>query len=488
VAEMATPRAADSMSRKDEPYKIEVRDEDCFVIYSSHDYRSFRRSQPSVTNSVDDEKLGELNDCHPIKIHISIHEGDVARVQIELIQLLLAAIAEGIIHQFKHTNLDIIMKQLAWDNDNIEKAALCKQYLVDGLVEIPADKQNIIKEWEELKAKFEGTSGACRRYDHEDFLDRIDRYAKESKEKIERLVKGSQFTIYLPVKHDLAKVALLQNNISKLLSDRKASAGRMVKTQSPIDPFVSIRKDKLDGYYVDALIENEKAVVTLQQEQTESKLYNYLMAHKADEPKAFPSRELHIKKSDNPKEDPFVKDYLKDLLNKKTKIALSKYINVRFWHSDKTQYHDILTKNKKDSDQAYKNASAPVKRVINVLNRLKECKENKESHHNECKSFLDVLIDEAISSEIKHQQDLRSSYVTFYRKGHSTFAKIFLEEIFNDTTLIKQALLDEKLEKRVKYLYGLMEKPFPEDLAKGEKQHMELKISDRSDRRGFDNN
>jgi len=269
--------------------EIEKNIDKFFISYARHSYRAEIRSGAQ-----------EWQDPSPIKLHISISKDDIARVQLDFIKLLLNAIAEGIINEFKHTCLDTVYDELKIATDDIEKISLFRSYLVGENVIIPEDKNEIGVEWEDFSSKYRENSCTDKAL-LATASDLINLY----KVTILRLIEGSQFTIYLPLKYNLAGIAKLKNNISKIQIEKKVEGGKMTLAQSALDDLVSLRLETLDGEYVSAITSDKAILDRLQEIQTSSELFKYLKLHAGDAPLSLKEATLDIRECSSPCEDPF---------------------------------------------------------------------------------------------------------------------------------------------------------------------------------------
>lgn len=288
--------------------KIEKNVDVLFTAYAKHSYRTEVRSRIKKEQEMKNFRFGltvppsdeEILDCSPIKLHISIGKDDIARVELDFMQLLLNAISEGIINEFKQTRLDVAYDEYKSANDDLEKINLFKQYLTEEKVNIPADKKEIENEWNEFLLKH-----GKELYTDKEFLLAMSEQVNQHKIKMLRFIEGSQFTIYLPLKYNLASIARLQNNISKIQAEKKVSGGKMTLAQSSLSALVSLRLEKLDGEYVPAIISDEVTLAKLQKIQTSSELFKYLKLHAGDVSLPFKAATFEIRESSNGCEDPF---------------------------------------------------------------------------------------------------------------------------------------------------------------------------------------
>lgn len=221
--------------------KIEKNVVDVFTTYARNSYRTEVRCRVKKNREIENLRFGwtfpssqeEILDCSQMKLYISIKKDDIARVQLDFIQLLLNAISEGIINEFKHTRLDAVYDELKRAIDDLEKISLFKQYLAEEKVSIPEDKKEIKNKWNEFLLEY----GNENRSDKE-FLEAIGVQAEIHKIEMNRLMEGSQFIIYLPIKYNIASIAKLQNNISKIQIEKKIAGGEVTLAQSALGDLV----------------------------------------------------------------------------------------------------------------------------------------------------------------------------------------------------------------------------------------------------------
>jgi hypothetical protein len=282
---------------------IEKNVDQIFTTYSSNPYRIALRDRVKDLKS-QTMPVEEILDCFPIKIHISIAKKDAIKVYIDLVQLLLNAIAEGIINEFKHTRLDMVEAEYIAANTELEKVNIFKKYLIDDVMTIPATEEAIAKEWKE----FLSSHNDVIYFTDKHLLSLLQEQSETTKRMMSRLMEGSQFTVYLPMKYDLFGISKLQNNVSRFLTDKKMDAGKTTAAQSRIDNFVSLRLETLDGEYVSATTSDQGILDKVQEHQSHSELYQYLQKHKDDKAVPFKKADFYIKESDDPCIDPFIND------------------------------------------------------------------------------------------------------------------------------------------------------------------------------------